>query len=660
MTITQHIDNGYANCTLEQRLRGRRKGQRPAKRRRSLILSVALAAAFSASIQAASASDWPSGGGNIRNTRNNAAIDVHPKQAEGINEVWNKTLNGDAWTQPTVAFGKVYMSDNAGWIYAWDAVTGAEIWKRQLRDFWNDPAAAEENDPNDAQNEFPNPQPKFAASRTAPAVAYSQHWGVPVVYIGDQAGNPTFTDTPFNGANIYAVNGNTGQLLVMTKVAQNHFTPGNPKPANFLDYTILTGAMAVYNGTLITGVSSLSEASPQCIVEGICTFRGRVMAFNADTLKLKWETYTVPDNPYAGGAVWQSTPSIDTARNQVYVGTGDNYKIPAGTQSCVEQAKKVGRTPEEVGSMIKRCVESAPNWQHNHFDSILALDLNTGRIKWARSTLAYDVWTLGCLGPDWLNRCGPDQDFSQHPMICEMKNQHTGRHEDIVVVGNKGGEMFGLNPDTGNVVWKTDRNKTGDNFNRGLIGGFQWGSACTSRTIVGLAANSYAEEHRLSPRESTRGGSIVGFDPQTGKVEFETAQTEDTALTGALLDTVTQILFGRSISPQYPASNFGAPTCAGRTCFWGSTGVTGFLYATDTQTGKTVWQRQANGSVVWGGAVVQIPGHGIFWYVGSGYSSFTTGKSADRSKPNFWAFHIPEKSDVDTLDESDDQDRGKE
>jgi polyvinyl alcohol dehydrogenase (cytochrome) len=89
--------------------------------------------------------------------------------------------------------------------------------------------------------------------------------------------------------------------------------------------------------------------------------------------------------------------------------------------------------------MIKRCVESAPNWQHNHFDSILALDLNTGRIKWARSTLAYDVWTLGCLGPDWLNRCGPDQDFSQHPMICEMKNQHTGRHEDIVVVGNKGG-----------------------------------------------------------------------------------------------------------------------------------------------------------------------------------------------------------------------------
>lgn len=595
MKIALHNDNECGSCALEHRPRGQCKEQRPLQARRRLILgglSVALAAALSASSQAAppppAGSEWPLGGGNIRNTRNNVDIDVHPKQAEGISEVWNKTLNGDAWTQPTVAYGKVYMTDNAGWIYAWDAVTGGEIWSRQLRDSWNDPAAAEQNDPNDAANEFPNPQPTFAASRTAPAVSYSEHWGVPVVYIGDQAGNPTLPGTPFNGANIYAINGNTGQLLAMTKVAQDHFTPGNPKPANFLDFTILTGAMAVHNGTLITGVSALAEANPQCIAEGICTFRGRVMAFDADTLQLKWQTYTVPDNPYAGGSVWQSTPSIDTTRNQVYVGTGDNYKILAETQSCVEQAKKIGTTPEEVGSLIKACIASAPNWEHNHFDSILALDLDTGQINWVKSTLAYDVWHLGCLGPDWLDRCGPDMDFSQHPMICAMKNEQTGRHEDIVVVGQKTGEMFGLSPDTGSVVWKTDRNKVGDNFKPGLVGGFMWGSACTSRTIVGLAANSYAEEHRLSRQQSTRGGSVVGFDPKTGKVRFETPQTEDTALTGGLLDTVIQILFGRSIDPQYPASNFGAPTCAGRTCFWGSTGITGVLYATDTQTGKTV------------------------------------------------------------------------
>lgn len=581
---------------------------------------------------------WPLGGQNIHNTRNNADLNIQPGQAARMQEAWNFDLVGDAWCQPTVAFDKVFMCDNAGWVYAFNPVTGAVLWQRELVTLWDDPAGVA------FQASSGSTRPKFAASRTAPAAAWSKRHGA-VIYIGDQAGNPTLADTPFDGANIYAIDADDGKLIAITKIKQ--------EPAVSPDFSILTGAMAVHDGVLVTGVSGLAEANPQCFPgapSADCTFRGRVMAFDADTLAKIWEVYTVPPNPYAGASVWQSTPTIDPSRNRVYVGTGDNYKIPEPIEACIDAVKGSGAVGDTLDTAIKTCIRDHDdgNWKDNHFDSILAIRLKkdkqgpAGQIVWSKSTLLYDAWTLGCLGPTWAQNCGPDMDFSQHPMLCRMRNRGTGRHQEVLVVGQKTGDMFGLNPDTGAELWKTSGNRAGDDFEQGLVGGFQWGSACTRDTVVGLFANSYGEEHQLPGGAVTRGGTIVGFDSTTGAIGFETPQTEDKVLTGALLDTAVGLLFGRSLDPQDPASNFGAPSCAGRTCFWGSSGVTGFLFATDTKTGKIVFKRPANGSVIWGGAIVRLPGKGTFWYVGSGYGSFTTGQSAGAG-PNFWAFRIPDE-----------------
>lgn len=475
---------------------------------------------------------------------------------------------------------------------------------------------------------------------------------------GDQAGNPTLvnedgTTVPFNGANIYLVDADNGKLLRMTKVAVDDelsIDANGMYPAQIsADFTVLTGAMAIAGNTIVTGVAGLAEANPGCrpSTDGGCALRGRVMAFNADTLKLKWETYTTPAKAgYTGASVWQSTPAIDQRRKMVYVGTGDNYTTPYDT-CYIEEVDKSSGDPYIIGdNFVDTCITpyaDRSEWADNHVDSILALDLRTGEIIWSHQTLRYDTWNLACLGggnlPDgtpvnWVDHCGPDMDFSHHPMLCRSNYGP----KSVLVVGQKSGEMRGLNPDSGDLMWKTDGNLM-DDFEEGLVGGFQWGAACTGDSVVGLAANSYGRDHTTASGELTTGGSIVVFDTTTGQVNSETLPNTLDVVHPGLQSTAATIRGLDAIPEGGPPATIGAASCAGKICGWGTSGKHGSLLLTDTRTGETLWSRNtANGSVLWGGAFVELPKHGKWWFVGAGYASFDTGVGADGVHPNFWGY----------------------
>lgn len=615
----------------------------------------------------ASESNWVTGGEDLANTRNNGKVRLQPEDVEKIMQAWSYKFRGDPWTQPTVAWGKVFMGDNKGWIYALDATTGELVWEKELKSYWDKPGKGnpthDSNDINDPHNLFPNPKPDIAATRSALAARYSKVHGRTLIF-GDQAGNPTIanadgTTVPFNGANIYLVDADNGRLLRMTKVAQNDELSKNADglfPAQLdvpADFTVLTGAMAVAGNTIVTGVAGLAEANPGCrpATDGGCTLRGRVMAFNADTLKLKWQTYTTPEVAgYTGASVWQSTPAIDRKRGLVFVGTGDNYTTPYDT-CYIEEVDKSSGDPYIIGEeFVKTCINGDPEreseWARNYVDSILALDLRTGEIEWSHRTLMYDTWNLACLGgpgvnlPDgtpvnWVDHCGPDMDFSHHPMLC--KSNYGPR--SVLVVGQKTGQMRGLNPNNGDVIWNTDGNLL-DEFEAGLVGGFQWGAACTGKSIVGLAANSYGQDHTVaSGDEITTGGSIVVFDATSGQVKSETLPTTLDVVHPGLQSTAATIRGLGPIAEGGPPATIGAASCAGRICGWGTSGVHGSLLLTDTRTGETLWQREtANGSVLWGGAFVELPKQGKWWFVGAGYASFDTGVGSDGVHPNFWGY----------------------
>jgi polyvinyl alcohol dehydrogenase (cytochrome) len=79
---------------------------------------------------------------------------------------------------------------------------------------------------------------------------------------------------------------------------------------------------------------------------------------------------------YTGAAVWSSTPVVDEERGALIVTTGNNYSVPAGSQ-------------EETSNTISA---------GNYVDSVVALDLKSGAVKWAQSPRQVaDTWNVGNL-----------------------------------------------------------------------------------------------------------------------------------------------------------------------------------------------------------------------------------------------------------------------
>ena len=244
----------------------------------------------------------------------------------------------------------------------------------------------------------------------------------PLAFFGDWAGNA------------YAVNALTGTLVWKVKADQH--------PA-----AVITGTPSLYRNTLYVPVSSLEEASAATPSYSCCSFRGSVLALDAKTGVVKWRTWLVEgpkvlgknkhgvDRPGPSGVPVWNAPAIDAKRNQLYVATGDNYVEPATELS----------------------------------DSIVAINLSTGKINWHYQALAGDVWNVSCVTPTPANcpdDSGPDFDFGAGTVLAKAKD---GR--ELVLAGQKGGIVYGIDPNTGKLVWQTRVGRGG------MAGGIHFGLA---------------------------------------------------------------------------------------------------------------------------------------------------------------------------------------
>jgi hypothetical protein len=52
--------------------------------------------------------------------------------------------------------------------------------------------------------------------------------------------------------------------------------------------------------------------------------------------------------------------------------------------------------------------------------------------------------------------CGPDLDFGAAPNLFTIADPSTGRRRQVVGIGQKSGDYWALNPDTGAVIWRTN------------------------------------------------------------------------------------------------------------------------------------------------------------------------------------------------------------
>jgi polyvinyl alcohol dehydrogenase (cytochrome) len=515
----------------------------------TLVAAVAGMLLMPALATASQGSGWTSAGGNRQNTRyQQSEHRLSAANVAGLTVKWVLQTGGDVSATPAVDGDTVYVPDWAGNLYAVNKLTGAIRWQVSI--------TAVTGIPGDK-------------ARATPAVTEDK------VIIGTQG--------PFGGGGkVLAFNKFTGQTLWITQ-ADSH-------PA-----AIITQSATVFDGRVYVGVASQEEAFAAAVPGYQLSFRGSMLALDLDTGAILWKTYTAPEG-YTGNAVWGSSPAIDTKRGQVYIATGNNYSVPDDVLDCVAAAGNDANAQ-------RACL--APD---DFFDSILALDMKTGAIRWATSTVPYDAWTWDCIpflgtGDLCPDPAGPNYDFAQAPALFSTKSP-MGRPFDVVGAGQKSGRYWVLDADTGAVVWWTQAGPGG------TAGGLQWGSAVDGQRIYTANANSNNVSWPLPPSGSTTTteGVWSAMDSRTGALLWQATPPNGGSTSGPVT-TANGVVFGCSLDPQ------------------------GHMYALDGATGAVLWSFASGGSCLSGAA---ISGGMLFW--GSGYSNFELGTSNNR----LYAFGLPD------------------
>jgi polyvinyl alcohol dehydrogenase (cytochrome) len=320
-----------------------------------------------------------------------------------------------------------------------------------------------------------------------------------------------------------------------------------------------------------------------------------VVALDARTGNILWKTHTTVTG-YSGVGVWGSSPVVDLQNGLVYIGTGDNYTAPTDPAylSCISG----GGAPVTCQS---------PN---NHVDSILALNMNTGKLKWSYRALTWnqpgatsgsDFFNLSCLYgiPGCPTPAGPDFDFGSAPNLITYNVGH-GKTKTILGAGNKSGIYFAFDPDTGAVLWQT---QVGPGSS---LGGMEWGSATDGTRIYVADGNFYG-----IPWGGGSAGFFAALDPATGAILWKTADPNGAIDLGPLT-VVNGVVFAESM-----AGAVTAPT----------------MLALDASTGNILWNYAAGSSVIAGATVSNGT---VYW--GSGYTHLGIPGMTGNNK--FYAFSV--------------------
>ena len=546
---------------------------------------------------------WSSWGGNPENTHVgiNSPL-ITPTTVGGLQVKWEFKTHGDVSAIPLVTEKHVYFSDwgkgffaalaGGSFLHSVDRETGKRVWSRSIFKY--------------SKNLL------NSVARSSFAIAGD------LLVFGDNRGvlDSLLSINGSKGASVYAINRYTGDLVWKTIVDSNQLS-------------IVTQSPVIHNGKVYVGTSSDEEAAAR-ITNDCCSFRGSMMALDLATGRIIWRTYMVPKSEeqdgFTGNAVWGSQPAIDVKRNAVYIATGNNYTLPAALEECI---KKFQGKPLDQQSECYDKLDSPENFA----SSVLALDLDTGAIQWARKLQNFGAWTYACdpklapILPAKSKNCEDlgslDFDFGQAPMLVHTKIG--GADRDIVAVGQKSGVFWAFDPDqAGATLWTTAVGPGG------TLGGMEFGSASDGDRIYVQITNFSHTEYEIpaGPQKGKKvnGGSWAGLDSATGKILWQTPDpTSEKSLKGLLAHPV----FGAFLGDGYFATAKGPMTVNQGVVFAGSMDRKGHMYAFDGKDGRILWDFESGGSVMSAPAIVD---NVLYW--GSGYSKTGFGNK------KFYAFSL--------------------
>lgn len=389
------------------------------------------------------ASDWKVHGKDNHNTRydgTNAYLNSY--SAQFVQNAWNFTATGFITGTPSIKGNIAYFCDfptssGGGNLYAIDiSNSGALVWVKHLA---TDSGVAGDY------------------CRATPALVDD------LLFIGSQ-----------KSGHLYKYNALTGVFLGKVLLNPHRFA-------------IVTMGGTIHGDYIYIGVASEEELMTAFIPGYVCcSFVGTQHAVNIHTLAILWtrEPWTANHPRGVGGlsgiGYWGSSPVIDVERGTVYVATGNPYQLPDAWEAC-----------QIANITSSTCIPADVL-----FNAVIAYDLFTGETVWSRKLSHFDDWNVDCLLPPPFNEncpipSGQDADFGMAPSMT--KNSTC---DDVLVIGQKNGAVWSLNPDNGEVLHGIFTGPWG------TLGGHSWGGALDSEKYYVADINSFHFPWPLGPPAS--------------------------------------------------------------------------------------------------------------------------------------------------------------
>src|SRR6185503_125831 len=350
------------------------------------VMVAATASLAPAQRKAVTSVDWPLHNLDLAGSRFSPMEQINASNVKSLVPRWlfqHGVIDGVSnQTTPVIVDGVMYVTDSRGSVYAVNAADGHHLWTY------------------DVSNLIGGGAREGYVFRNR-GVSYADG----VIYAA--AGSFLFALDAKTGKPLPGF-GKNGQASVILDVLKLRYP--DVQSAISMGYWFTT-APQIHNGVLYIG-STRSESR----IPG-----GHVLAVDAKTGKVLWHFNTIPQDEKDqgweiagptwvggernGGGIWE-TPSIDPELGLLYVAVGNPF----------------GDSRKRIGTNL-------------FTDSILALTLNGGTLKWYFQQTHHDVW---------------DYDSGNPPILFDM--QVRGQRVKAVAEASKNGYLYILNRETGQPV----------------------------------------------------------------------------------------------------------------------------------------------------------------------------------------------------------------
>ncbi len=476
-------------------------------------------------------SNWLQTNGDYGQTRFYPSAQINTKNVATLKPkfVFQTAVVESMETAPVVVNGVMFLTTSYNHVYAIDAITGVEYWhfKHKM-----------------------GPVTTFCCGPNNKGVAVS--------------GGKVFMGTL--DAKMVALDAKTGKMLWETEIAD---------PEKGYSETM---APVVVDGKVLIGTNG-----------GEYGIRGFVKAFDAETGKLVWTFNTIPEKGHEG--VWATTDATGRdmhrdipAEKAAFAKKSDFYNTLGGG---VWMAPSIDRATKTVffvvGNPSPDLYGAERPGDNLYTDSMVAIDLDTGKYKWHYQYIAHDVWDLDAVSP---------------PVLVDVKDKN-GKMIPGVIHGGKTGHVYVHDRSNGELIRFSEAmvpqenmwvlpTATGARMLPGANGGVEW------------SPMAYSASNRMSY-------ALNLHQPMTYHVEESKYPNGKLWLGGAFKNAVGEEQWGNVTAVNIDTGKIawqtktpqpmigGALATAGNLVFAGE--GNGWFNAYDAKTGKVLWRFQCGAGV---------------------------------------------------------------